>query len=140
MVQNFGRLSIFIDVAIIPLHVASNTCRKHQMVSFSRLRKSLLLEEQEPPAMMTASHQADQLYESFCPFLAQRHQDTIIIIHALSIPSISHKTYRRNESVSLTLLTNNGRPGGRSGERRGAGGKGESGGGRELHFCVVVLL
>jgi len=101
MVQNFGRLSIFIDVAIIPLHVASNTCRKHQMVSFSRLRKSLLLEEQEPPAMMTASHQADQLYESFCPFLAQRHQDTSSSssMHCQSHPSAT----RRIEGMNLSL-------------------------------------
>lgn len=38
------------------------------------------------------------------------------------------------EGISLTLLAHNGRPGGRRRERRGAGGKGKSGGGRELHY------
>ena len=46
-----------------------------------------------------------------------------------------------NESnlTRLTLLANNGRPGGWRGERRSAGGKGEGGGGRELHSFRISL-
>ena len=46
-----------------------------------------------------------------------------------------------NESnlTRLTLLANNGRPGGWRGERRSAGGKGKGGGGRELHSFRISL-